>query len=115
MSNDPKENASQEKCPLHLIPPVFNREVAYVLALGAKKYGEWNWRETEGGVKASVYVGAIRRHLDAWWDSEFYDPESGRSHISHIAATCAILLDAFDNDNLILDQPKRFTEPNSML
>jgi hypothetical protein len=34
------------------------------------------------------------RHLNAWRDGEDVDPESGRSHIAHIAASCNILLDA---------------------
>jgi hypothetical protein len=60
--------------------------------LGADKYGPWNWRET--GVCASTYVNAILRHLNAWRDGEDLDPESGISHLAHIACSANILMDA---------------------
>ena len=60
--------------------------------LGADKYGPFNWRLT--GVCASTYVHAILRHLNAWRNGEDTDPESGRSHIAHVACCCNILLDA---------------------
>jgi hypothetical protein len=67
-------------------------QVAWAHKLGADKYGPWNWRET--GVCASTYVNAIMRHLNAWRDGEDLDPESGFSHLAHIACSCNILMDA---------------------
>ncbi len=90
--NDPKGEAGAKKTPLGLIPPSAMEEVAWVHKFGADRYGAWNWRET--GVCASTYVNAILRHLNAWRDGEDLDPESGRSHIAHIATSCNILLDA---------------------
>ena len=57
-----------------------------------EQYGAFNWRRT--GVCASTYVNAIMRHLNAWRDGEDLDPESGFSHLAHIACSCNILMDA---------------------
>ena len=89
---DPKGAAGASKIQLQLVPPILNRGVASVMATGASKYGAWNWRSTT--VLATTYIGAIRRHLDAWQDGQDMDPESGVSHLAHVAANCAILLDA---------------------
>jgi len=102
--NDPKGEAGAKKTPLHLVPPSGKAAVAKVMSLGADKYGPWNWRESDN-VCASTYVGAINRHLDAWWSGELIDPESGVSHLAHIAASCMILIDAQIYDKLDLDLP----------
>lgn len=89
---DPKASAAATKLPLQLLPPVFDAEVAKVLAVGAEKYGAWNWREK--GVETMTYIGAMRRHLRLYLDGEDLDPEDDLSHLAHIAASVAILLDA---------------------
>jgi hypothetical protein len=96
--NDPKGAAGALKCPLGLIPPKAMDETAWVHDLGAEKYGPFNWRVT--GVCASTYVNAILRHLNAWRDGEDNDPESGRTHLAHIACCCNILIDAAHNGTL---------------
>ena len=103
--SDPKQHAAEKKSPLHLIPPALNEATAFALALGAKKYGAWNWRR--GSVSAMTYVGAIRRHLDAWIDGEDIDPESGECHVAHIAACCAIILDSAKHGTFIDNRPKQ--------
>ncbi len=90
--NDPKGAIGATKTPLGLIPPHAMEQTAWVHKLGADKYGPWNWRET--GVCASTYVNAILRHLNAWRDGEDLDPESGISHLAHIACSANILMDA---------------------
>lgn len=103
---DPKGAAGKLKPQLQLLPPVFNREVAGALALGAEKYGPFNWRSVH--VEMMTYVGAIRRHLDAFMECEDSDPESGVSHIGHIGANCAILLDAIHCGTAVDNRPKFF-------
>jgi hypothetical protein len=90
--NDPKGAAGALKTPLGLIPPYAMEQTALVHKLGSDKYGPYNWRKT--GVCASTYVNAILRHLNAWRDGETLDPESGISHLAHVACSCNILLDA---------------------
>lgn len=101
---DPKRNAGKLKTPLGLIPASAMEETAKVHALGAEKYGPWNWRDT--GVNAMTYVHAILRHLNAWRDGEDIDSESCVSHIAHIAASCNILIDATSCGKLIDDRNK---------
>ena len=57
-----------------------------------EQYGAFNWRRT--GVCASTYIHAILRHLNAWRDGEDLDPESGISHLAHVACSANILMDA---------------------
>lgn len=102
---DPKGEAGSKKCPLHLIPASAMEETAYVHQLGSKKYGEMNWRKT--GVSANTYIAAIMRHLNAYREGEDLDPESGRSHIAHIAANANILLDAAACNTLADDRNKK--------
>jgi hypothetical protein len=106
--NDPKGAAGALKTPLGFIPPYAMDQTAWAHKLGAEKYGPFNWRDT--GVCASTYVNAIMRHLNAWRDGEDLDPESGISHLAHIACSCNILLDADYCDTL---QDDRNVLPNA--
>lgn len=99
---DPKKSIGDTKCPLQLLPPVALEHTAWVQGLGAKKYGPWNWRKT--GVVRSTYMGAIMRHLFAIAKGEWLDPESGKPHVAHIAASCNILMDADAHNKLDHDQ-----------
>lgn len=99
---DPKGEIGKTKPQLQLIPPAFNLDVAAALNYGAKIYGPWNWRKDR--VKTMTYIGAIRRHLDKFLDGEDLD-ESGATHLGHIAASCAILLDARKHGMLEDDRP----------
>ena len=69
---------------------------------GAKKYGINNWRIDE--ILASTYKGAMLRHLKAWAEGEDLDPDSGESHLYHIRACCAIVLDSEMHGTLIDDR-----------
>lgn len=101
---DPKQHAASKKAPLHLIPPALNEAMAFALSAGAKKYGAWNWRRG-ARISAMTYVGAIRRHLDAWMDGEDLDKETNECHLAHIAASCAILLDSAKHGTFIDNRP----------
>lgn len=71
-----------------VLPPVIN-----VLEFGAKKYSENNWRNVENA--RTRYFDAAHRHLDAWWNGESADPESGEHHLAH-AICCLMFLMALD-------------------
>ena len=103
--NDPKGEAGSKKAPMWLLPPVALEQTSWVHKLGNDKYGPFNWRVT--GVCATTYVSAIMRHLNAWRDGEDLDPESGISHIAHIATSCNILMDAEACGTLQDDRNKR--------
>lgn len=100
---NPKDRVGILKPPLQLIPPAAEVLESEVMALGAKKYGAFNWRTAD--IKASIYVAAARRHLLQWFDGQDDDTESGISHLAHARACLGILLDALATGHLIDDRP----------
>lgn len=109
---DPKQMAlsANPKPPMHLLPSVFEEETAKALGCGSRKYGEYNWRF--GKVEMLTYLGAMRRHIAALIDGEDIDPESGAHHLGHVAAGCAIVLDALKHGTLIDNRPPSTPCPN---
>lgn len=59
---------------------------------GALKYGRSNFRVV--GVRASIYKDALDRHMNAWFEGEDIDPESGLPHLGKALACIAIIVDA---------------------
>jgi hypothetical protein len=103
-STNPKDKIGRTKPNLHLIPAAAMIEEAGVMALGAKKYGPYNWRDKS--VSGVVYISAAMRHLLQWLDGETIDAESGCSHLAHARACMGIMLDAGATGNMIDDRPK---------
>lgn len=99
---DPKGEAGKNKPQLHLVPPVAMVECAKALKCGADKYGVFNWRTAQ--VQQSTYISALLRHVGEYMDGEDNDPESSASHLGHIMANCAIILDARKAGTLIDDR-----------
>lgn len=89
---NPKDAIGSDKLPLHLWPTTATIVGALGLLDGALKYGRSNFRAV--GVRASIYYDAARRHLDAWFEGEDTDPDSGLPHHAHALACIAILVDA---------------------
>lgn len=110
--NNPKRRAGELKVPLQYVPTVAEAYIALVLEAGAKKYGPFNWRNEP--ISISTYVGAIRRHIGAIADGEDLDPETGLPHWAHIAASCAIALDALSLGKLIDDRTTEGMGPEVM-
>jgi hypothetical protein len=106
-AEDIKRKHGMQKVQLGLVPATAMESIARVLECGAAKYGAYNWRDS--GIRCTTYVDAILRHLNAWRDGEDLDPESGVSHIAHIAASCCILLDADAHGRLEDDRPIEFS------
>ena len=90
---------------LSVIPPAGLLHLGEVMKLGAKKYGPFNWRVEP--VPAEVYVDAAMRHLMSWYDGEDEDPESGQSHLAHVMACCAIIIDAKEHGKLDDNRPAK--------
>ena len=57
-------------------------EIAQLTMHGAKKYLPRNW---ENGMSWGRVWSALMRHNIAWWKGEDIDPESGLSHMIHVA------------------------------
>lgn len=99
---NPKDRLGTLKPMLHLVPPVLTLETSEVFRHSSVKYGPLNWRSKK--VRLTVYLDAIERHLLALKDGEMLDPDDHRPHAAHLAANCAILLDAAATGNLIDDR-----------
>lgn len=100
---NPKDILGLKKAPLRLFPPAALIIGSKVMALGAAKYGPYNWREKK--VRYTVYLEAAMRHILTAQDGEEIDPESGQPHIAHALCCMAILLDARATGNLVDDRP----------
>lgn len=102
---NPKELAGSLKAPIwQVLPRWVMLLVGRVMQVGAAKYGAFNYRESN--VWAMTYVDAIERHMQLWQDGEDDDPETGVSHLAHVMAGCAILLDTQANNRLGDDRQK---------
>ena len=92
----PGRKDDQDKNRLDLIEPEFIEGVGKVLTFGAKKYEENSWQKVENA--ENRYYAAAMRHLLAWRRGEKIDPESGLSHLDHVA--CNIMfLQHFDRED----------------
>ncbi len=67
---------------LHAIPWEALSEIGKAYAMGAEKYGDYNFRK---GYEYSKSFDAMQRHVWSWWNREDNDPESGLSHLAHAA------------------------------
>lgn len=104
LGTDPKGALGLAKPQLHLLPMAGMVAQAAAHQLGKEKYGERNWIQNK--VASNTYISAIMRHAAAYKEGEDLDPESGVSHLGHIMAGCAILLDAAHAGTLVDDRVK---------
>lgn len=96
---DPFIKHDDGKPRMDLLQPLALIEVAKVLAKGAAKYGDSNWRK---GTAWSRYYSALQRHLNAWWAGEKNDTEDGLGHLAH-AACCLMFLQSYELERLGTD------------
>lgn len=99
----------QDKLPLHLLSTEAMNQTAAVLAFGAQKYAEHNWRN---GFTWSRPLSAAMRHITAFNAGEDRDPESGLSHLAH-AACCIMFLLEFEKTHPHLDDRYKPTVPKA--
>jgi len=72
-----------------LLPEKTIGQIIEVLEHGANKYDVDNWKRVSD--QRVRYYNALMRHIDAWWNGERLDKESGKSHLAH-AACCVLFL-----------------------
>ena len=100
---NPKDAIGRNKPSMHALPPKPLFDIAAVFKV--EQYGLWNWRDKP--VMYSVYTDAIYRHMAELLERQDLDPDSGKSHLAHIAANAIILMDALEYGTLIDDRWKR--------
>lgn len=96
-----------DKSRFDLLPWSALEEISAVLAFGAKKYDDHNWRK---GFKWSRLYAACFRHLAAHIRGENKDPETGLSHLAH-AACCILFL--LEHEQFKLGTDDRYKTPSS--
>jgi len=102
-ATNPKDAIGVLKVPLHMLSPVAKAQWALAQFVGNAKYGLANWRAA--GVRSTVYLSAMQRHMDAYLSGEEFDPVDGTHHLGNVMACCAIILDAQAYGSLVDDRP----------
>jgi len=100
---NPKDMIGMRKAPMSGLPAPVLMECGLVKLHGDLKYGAYNWREA--GVRASVYYNAFFRHIEAWYEGEDLDPDSGEHHIAHAITGLMVLRDSQMFGNCVDDRP----------
>lgn len=102
-ATNPKDGAANGRVPLHLVPDTLVLYAAMAFAEGDSKYIGYNFRVA--GVRAMVYVSALRRHLMRYVNGEWADKKTGVPHLASVAACVSILIDGHVVGNIVDDRP----------
>jgi hypothetical protein len=89
---NPKDAIGQSKLDLSIVPSTLTVCAAMAFLEGALKYGRFNWRIA--GVRASIYIAALKRHLAKWENGQDHDPLTRVHHLDNAIACLTILRDA---------------------
>lgn len=100
---NPKQALGLSSVPMNMLSPIACAYGSIGKLNGKLKYGQSNFLGTE--VIMSIYVDAIRRHLDAIMVGEEYDPADGVPHFGAMLANIDIILCARAAGTLIDDRP----------
>lgn len=102
-SSNPKDLAAVTRVPMHLWPMTATVHGCSAIYEGMRKYGYYNWRHDK--VSIMTYVAALQRHLFRYVGGQWADKNSGATHLGHILACLAILVDAHESGRIIDDRP----------
>jgi len=102
-ASNPKDIIGSKKLPLHLLSGIAKIQWCLAQLEGALKYGTWNWRIA--GVRASIYLDALERHVEKYKNGEARDPVTRVHHLGNVMACAAIIMDAEAVGKLIDDRP----------
>ena len=100
---NPKDAAASGRIPLHMVPDTLGIFAAMAFAEGDSKYIAYNFRVA--GVRATVYVAALRRHLTRYFNGEWADKKTKVPHLGSVAACVAILIDGHVMGTIVDDRP----------
>src|SRR5690348_5848471 len=102
--SNPKDVIGSNKLPLGLVPTVTKALCTLGHMEGHLKYGLVNWREA--GVRMSIYIDALERHIEKLKGGEWADPVTRVPHLANALACLSIIADAAYSGKLIDDRPK---------
>lgn len=101
--SNPKDAIGSSKAQLSLVPWTLVICAARALLEGALKYGRFNWRVA--GVRASIYLDALKRHVAKWENGQNNDPKTRVHHLDNAIACLTIMRDAELYGMLTDDRP----------
>jgi len=101
--SNPKDLIGTNKVPLGLVPDTTKVLLALGHLEGNLKYGLVNWREA--GVRFSIYIDALERHVAKLKAGEWADPITMVPHLGNAMACLSIITDAVYAGKLIDDRP----------
>ncbi len=93
--HDTFQKHDAEKNRLELLDYDFIEGIGKILTFGAEKYEADNWKKAGSDEDLRRVRGAMMRHAFAYMNGEKTDPETGESHLYHMAC-CQMFLDYFD-------------------
>lgn len=99
-----------DKTNMALVDPNFVKGIGDVMTMGAKKYSPDNWK----GGTVERYMSALERHMLAFKSGENNDPESGLSHMCHVAC-CAMMVNWFIQTGLVQKDDRRYKPDTSFI
>lgn len=100
---NPKDEIGSSKLGTTVVPDVVKFYCALGNLEGALKYGTANW--SEAGVRVSIYLDALDRHLAKFKAGEWADPKTKVPHLSSALACIGIILDADMRSKITDDRP----------
>lgn len=101
---NPKDVIGSNKLPLDLVPGTTKAYLALGHLEGHLKYGLCNWRES--GVRMSIYLAALERHIEKLKGGEWADSKTKVPHLASALTCLSIIVDAHESGNLVDDRPK---------
>ena len=101
---NPKDMIGITKVPMSLPPETTLAYLAIGHLEGDLKYGRVNWREA--GVRTSVYLDALQRHLLKFKSGEWEDPHTKVPHLANALACISIIIDSAYSGKLTDDRPQ---------
>lgn len=102
---NPKDIVAINKLDMSLFPETAIAYGALGMTEGSCKYGGYNYRP--GGVLASVYIGALKRHIAKYYNGEWEDDKTNVPHLASALCCIAILIDAHECGVLRDDRPPK--------
>lgn len=108
---NPKDVMASSKAVLSVVPTSLVAYAAMSFYEGMSKYGAFNWRHA--GIKMSVYLNALERHLTRFKNGEDFDPETHVPHLASIIACAGIIIDASLHDKCTDDRADDSPESNA--
>jgi hypothetical protein len=102
-NTNPKDAAATGRVPLHMVPSTLMLFAAIAFAEGDSKYISYNYRIA--GVRATVYISALMRHMMRYTNGEWADKKTGVPHLASVAACTGILIDGHVTGTIVDDRP----------